>query len=181
MLAKYCLALFQIGCCVSSAVPRAATGQGIQILTTLDELRQNIQKYTAIVDEQYAPVPAGQSSSNSTYEIRQALDNIITSIQTATKRLKPPLAKKDSSQPESKSASEGLEIGKVLNDLVLALGGLSTRLSTTTGSGSFEDLLHILFNSLLSLVNVIGGLAISIPGIQQLLRLIAALITIFPL
>ncbi|KAJ3493171.1 hypothetical protein NLG97_g4903 [Lecanicillium saksenae] len=186
MLVNYCLlALFQISCCLSSAVPNATATHGIQILSTLDELRHDIQEYSSIINAnvaQHAPAPAGNGSSDSTYEIRKALGNIISSVQTATERLAPPLTKKAGFSSEPESSGQRFEISKVLSGLIIELSAVSTRLATTsTGSEPFEDLLHILFNSLLALVNVIGDLAISIPGIEQLLRLIAALITLFPL
>ncbi len=47
-------------------------------------------------------------------------------------------------------------------------------------AGSFEDILHVVFSALLALVNVVGGLLVGIPGIEPLLRAIAALVSLFP-
>lgn len=45
---------------------------------------------------------------------------------------------------------------------------------------SFQDIRHVVFSTLLVLVNVVAGLLVGIPGIEQLMRAIAALVSLFP-
>lgn len=145
-----------------------------------------------------AALSPGDKNSDSMNATRDALHGIIASIQKSTKSLESSAAENGSSS--LKSSTRAFDVGAVLRNIVVELGSMSTTVSSISTAReclinsetpyylangvllaeSFEDILHVVFSALLALVNVVGGLLVGIPGIEQLLRAIAALVSLFP-
>ncbi|OAA71677.1 hypothetical protein LEL_08912 [Akanthomyces lecanii RCEF 1005] len=186
MLIVRCFLLaIALACPLASAVPTASVLPENQTLKMLKDLGQDVQRYSAVIktnavaQNALSPEDGNSDSINAT---RDALNGIIASILETTKSLESTVAENGSTF--LKSPTTAFDVGVALRNMVVELGSMSTTVSGTSTAlflaGSFEDILHVVFSALLALVNVVGGLLVGIPGIEPLLRAIAALVSLFP-